>query len=165
MVPRGADAVLVVAFLNTLDVESGTDDVATQEAWERWVAEHDLAPAGQVADAVAARAALRAAAGDGPPIEVEVPVSAGVVDGRPATVPADAAGAVLLAASRLADAGAWARVKLCAAETCRWAYVDESRNRSRAWCSMETCGNRAKARSFRARARAHSDPTGPLLPS
>ena len=72
-------------------------------------------------------------------------------------MPLDAAGAILLAAVRLADAGDWPRVKLCAAETCRWAFVDESRNRSRAWCSMEVCGNRAKARSFRSRARGNGD--------
>ncbi len=150
MIARGADAALVVAFLNTLDVESGTDEVPTQEAWDRWVAEHDLAPAGPVEAALAARAALRAAAGDGPPMDVAVAVAAGVAGGQPTTVAADAAGAVLLAAARLADAGAWARVKLCAAETCRWAFLDESRNRSRSWCSMDVCGNRAKARSFRA---------------
>jgi predicted RNA-binding Zn ribbon-like protein len=58
---------------------------------------------------------------------------------------------VLAAAARLTEAGRWSRVKLCASETCRWAFVDESRNRSRTWCSMAVCGNRAKARSFRAR--------------
>ena len=30
-------------------------------------------------------------------------------------------------------------------------FYDQSRNRSRAWCSMEVCGNREKARSFRVR--------------
>jgi predicted RNA-binding Zn ribbon-like protein len=42
---------------------------------------------------------------------------------------------------------------VCAAEDCRWAFYDRSRNRSRTWCSMEECGNRAKARSYRARQR------------
>lgn len=28
---------------------------------------------------------------------------------------------------------------------CGWLFLDISRNRSRRWCSMETCGNRAKA--------------------
>lgn len=28
---------------------------------------------------------------------------------------------------------------------CGWLFLDTSRNRSRRWCSMETCGNRAKA--------------------
>jgi predicted RNA-binding Zn ribbon-like protein len=82
-----------------------------------------------------------------------VPVRAGIVAGRPATAATDAVGAILLAAARMAAAGAWPRLKLCAAETCRWAFFDESRNRSRSWCSMDVCGNRAKARSFRARKR------------
>jgi predicted RNA-binding Zn ribbon-like protein len=29
---------------------------------------------------------------------------------------------------------------------CGWLFIDTSRNRSRRWCSMESCGNRAKAR-------------------
>jgi predicted RNA-binding Zn ribbon-like protein len=49
--------------------------------------------------------------------------------------------------------GTWSRMKACAAEDCRWAFYDRSRNRSRTWCSMAECGNRAKARSYRARQR------------
>jgi predicted RNA-binding Zn ribbon-like protein len=45
------------------------------------------------------------------------------------------------------------RVKLCNAHDCGWLFVDESRNRSRRWCDMSDCGNRAKARRFRERQR------------
>ena len=38
------------------------------------------------------------------------------------------------------------RVELCPSENCGWLFLDESKNRRRRWCSMETCGNRAKAR-------------------
>lgn len=39
------------------------------------------------------------------------------------------------------------RVRKCADEHgCDYLFVDTSRNRSRRWCSMESCGNRAKAR-------------------
>lgn len=39
------------------------------------------------------------------------------------------------------------RVGECADERgCGWLFLDTSRNRSRRWCSMEDCGNRAKAR-------------------
>lgn len=38
------------------------------------------------------------------------------------------------------------RVTECGAEDCRWLFIDASRNRSRRWCDMKTCGNRAKAR-------------------
>jgi predicted RNA-binding Zn ribbon-like protein len=38
------------------------------------------------------------------------------------------------------------RVKVCGADVCGWLFLDESRNRSRRWCSMEDCGNREKAR-------------------
>jgi predicted RNA-binding Zn ribbon-like protein len=153
-----ADADLVIAFLNTYDTETGEDAIGTVTGWEAWAAAHDLAPAGAVTTAHTLRDGLRAiAAGDAVAAELTVAVAAGLVDGRPRTVALDAPGAVLLAAVRLADAGVWPRVKLCGETTCRWAFLDESRNRSRAWCSMATCGNRAKARSFRARARTQSD--------
>jgi predicted RNA-binding Zn ribbon-like protein len=47
--------------------------------------------------------------------------------------------------------GTWPKLKACRSDTCRWAFVDHARNRSRQWCSMSLCGNRAKARAFRAR--------------
>ena len=37
-------------------------------------------------------------------------------------------------------------VRACAAEDCRWLFLDISKNHSRRWCDMETCGNQAKAR-------------------
>lgn len=40
------------------------------------------------------------------------------------------------------------RVKKCEGTPCGWLFMDTSRNRSRRWCSMEDCGNRAKARRF-----------------
>ncbi|MGP3961981.1 CGNR zinc finger domain-containing protein [Nonomuraea sp. 3N208] len=60
---------------------------------------------------------------------------------------ADAAGSYLTAAA----SGEWSRVKACAAPDCRWAYLDSSRNRSRRWCDMAECGNRAKNRAWRQR--------------
>lgn len=44
-------------------------------------------------------------------------------------------------------------VRACAAERCRWLFVDTSRNHKRRWCDMRVCGNRAKARKFYERAR------------
>jgi predicted RNA-binding Zn ribbon-like protein len=46
------------------------------------------------------------------------------------------------------------RVGQCAADRCGWLFLDTSRNRSRRWCSMEDCGNRAKARRYYERKRA-----------
>lgn len=38
------------------------------------------------------------------------------------------------------------RVKECATDNCNWLFLDASKNRSRRWCEMKECGNRAKAR-------------------
>lgn len=46
------------------------------------------------------------------------------------------------------------RLKECAQDDCRWVFLDLSKNRSRRWCTMEDCGNRAKARRHYHRHRA-----------
>ena len=38
------------------------------------------------------------------------------------------------------------RVKECATDNCNWMFLDASKNRSRRWCEMKECGNRAKAK-------------------
>ncbi len=45
------------------------------------------------------------------------------------------------------------RIRECAADDCGWLFYDTSRNLSRRWCSMQSCGNRAKVQQFRARRR------------
>lgn len=47
--------------------------------------------------------------------------------------------------------GTWTRLKACRNEACGWAFYDHARNHSAKWCSMAVCGNRMKARAFRAR--------------
>jgi predicted RNA-binding Zn ribbon-like protein len=42
-------------------------------------------------------------------------------------------------------------VRMCEAEDCGWLFLDTSKNHSRRWCSMKSCGNRAKARRYVAR--------------
>ena len=77
-------------------------------------------------------------------------------DGRPVLAPEDdgargAIGRIIATVAELAPTDDWKRLKACRDETCRVAFYDKSRNRSRAWCSMEVCGNREKARTFRQR--------------
>lgn len=43
------------------------------------------------------------------------------------------------------------RLSHCQNARCGWFFLDHSRNRSRRWCSMDACGNRAKARRHYAR--------------
>lgn len=47
------------------------------------------------------------------------------------------------------------RIRRCAG--CRRVFHDDSRTGNRRWCSMLSCGNRAKVAAFRARARAAPD--------
>ena len=40
------------------------------------------------------------------------------------------------------------KIKACADSACGWLFIDLSRNRSRRWCDMQDCGNRAKVSRF-----------------
>jgi predicted RNA-binding Zn ribbon-like protein len=47
-------------------------------------------------------------------------------------------------------------VRVCAAEDCGWLFLDTSKNHSRRWCDMKSCGNRAKARRHYGRKKGSS---------
>lgn len=72
-------------------------------------------------------------------------------DSRGWTVPRAAASVehllapVLWSAADLLLQGDAARIRQCANEKCRWVFVDASKAGSRRWCTMNSCGNRAKA--------------------
>ena len=53
---------------------------------------------------------------------------------------------VAVSATNLVASEDASRVKECATENCNWLFLDASKNRSRRWCEMKECGNRAKAR-------------------
>jgi predicted RNA-binding Zn ribbon-like protein len=43
------------------------------------------------------------------------------------------------------------RLKLCANTDCRWAFYDDSKSRTKRYCTSDKCANLLKARRFRAR--------------
>jgi len=53
---------------------------------------------------------------------------------------------ILASAVELLGSDRLGRIRECASADCTWLFVDESRNRSRRWCDMSSCGNRMKAR-------------------
>jgi predicted RNA-binding Zn ribbon-like protein len=164
---------LVRAFVNTLDVDEGTDELDSPAALERWLRSHRVIARGVAASgrdlalALRLRSALRdvlAANHDRNPAPAaeaaledvcrELPLTAVCSPEAlaPATGGVRGALAKVVAASVAARIkGTWGRLKICPADDCRWAFYDTSRNRSRRWCSMEVCGNRQKVRRFRTR--------------
>jgi predicted RNA-binding Zn ribbon-like protein len=81
--------------------------------------------------------------------------------------PIDRVVAGVLDAVRQATAdGTWGRLKVCARDSCRWAFYDASRNRSGRWCSMAGCGNVVKMQRAHARRREPAGPASarPALP-
>jgi predicted RNA-binding Zn ribbon-like protein len=62
-------------------------------------------------------------------------------------------GPISLSALTLLQQADLARVKQCQGDKCGWLFFDATKNKSRRWCEMEVCGNRAKQKRFGARAR------------
>jgi predicted RNA-binding Zn ribbon-like protein len=173
---------LVRDYVNTLDVESGTDAIETPAGLVEWLSARRLcgsrarAGARDVREAVAMREALRTLliANNEPGVETAASAAvldraarrAGVAirfgaDGRASLRSAaggvrGALGGVLAAAAAATASDDWLRLKACRAGNCRWAFIDQARNRSRAWCSMDVCGNRRKAQRYRERHVVHA---------
>ncbi len=61
---------------------------------------------------------------------------------------------IALAIASLLLIPAGRRIGRCEGDPCGGYFLDTSRSKPRRWCSMDTCGNRAKVRGFRHRMRA-----------
>jgi predicted RNA-binding Zn ribbon-like protein len=172
----------VQALVNTIDIESGHDALATPDDVRRWLAGRGLlagstvVTAAESASVVELREALRTLllanngdeADDTPARRVldRVAAAGGVrLRFEPAAVRLEAtadglAGAmaqvVVKAAAAMAD-GSWSRLKACRDDTCRWAFFDQSKNHSGSWCDMRVCGSRNKMRTYRSRRRTGTD--------
>jgi predicted RNA-binding Zn ribbon-like protein len=171
---------LVREFVNTLDLEQGTDLLQTAAGLRAWLAERGLITGAAAVDraswqeAVRVREALRGLArmNSGGAAEAaaldaleQLAREAGVglrftsegsmgIAARAADSVRAALGGLLAAVGTAGMNGTWQRLKICPAQDCQWAFYDHSKNRSGRWCQMAECGNRAKGRSFRTR---HSD--------
>jgi predicted RNA-binding Zn ribbon-like protein len=60
-------------------------------------------------------------------------------------------GPITLSALSLLNQADLSRVKQCPGEDCGWLFFDTTKNKSRRWCEMEVCGNRAKQKRLRQR--------------
>jgi len=65
--------------------------------------------------------------------------------------------AISLGAAELLTSDALVYVRQCACETCRWLFLDTSKNHSRRWCDMKICGDRMKARAYYRRRTSSED--------
>jgi predicted RNA-binding Zn ribbon-like protein len=169
---------LVQRFVNSVDLETGEDELSSPHELRRWFAERGLMsgddpvrPA-DLRRAIDVREGLRAVllhnnghALDEARVErldravrragVRVRFEAG---SDPRLVPeaggVDGAIARLMAIVAAAvEHDRWERLKACPREQCEWAFYDKSKNRSGRWCKMESCGNIEKAKAFRERRR------------
>jgi predicted RNA-binding Zn ribbon-like protein len=169
---------VVQMFVNSDDMEEGTDEFGSVEQTAAWLfaagllGEHEAVTEADRAQAVAVRGALRelllANHERVPPdvAEARAVLDAAAADaqfelrftgaGESQLVPtapgvAGAIGRVLAIVFDAMHDGTWARMKACRNDLCLWAFYDHSRNRSGAWCSMETCGAQMKMRAYRKR--------------
>ena len=175
------DIGLVQAFVNTVDLQDGPEELSDPNTLKRWLVANGLLDASQPVDAqdlrhaIALREAIRAVIGANSgskvyPVDIatlnEAAAKSGLrmrfgADGRPRLEP-EAGGAVAAMGRIVATMHAamededWTRLKLCSSQSCRWAFYDRSKNHSSRWCTMASCGNREKARRFRRQNKTHA---------
>jgi predicted RNA-binding Zn ribbon-like protein len=169
------DLALVQRLVNTADLETGSDDLGDTDALAAWLATAGLASPEERFDEAgrkrivelreALRALLLANHGERPDRHAVAALDRAAylvvtfdAGGRARLAPAGdgvdrVLGTVLAIVAHAQADGSWQRLKACPGERCGWAFYDGSRNRSRTWCAMSVCGNRSKARSYRARQR------------
>ena len=165
---------LIQAFVNTVDIQDGPELLTDEKALHDWLVAKQLMPADAPVDAndfrhaIAVREAMRGVIGGNSgygvyPVDLATLNEAAAasrlrmrfVAGGKVRLEPEVAGAVgaigrLVATLYSAMQGEdWERLKLCGSGTCRWAFYDRSKNHSSRWCTMASCGNRAKARRFR----------------
>src|SRR5688572_4248237 len=165
------DIDLLLAFSHTRDT---TDEIGTPERLAAWLRAHGLNADGvaitpedvrQAAHLRAAIASLLRAYLGGPADPRTQPTIEAVTERAPLRVAVDADGLLVLEATgsgvdralaeivaalyRCKAAGTSDRLKLC--KSCGHAFYDTSKNRSRIWCDMTTCGSQEKARAYRQR--------------
>lgn len=168
---------LVQSFVNTVDLEHGREWLGDPGELAAWAVERRLVPPGtrftgaDVQRAIELREAFRAllaANRDRKRDAVALGLLTRAAHAGNLTVRFDAGSPRLesaavgldglfgqlvgVAATAMLD-GSWERLKAC--RNCRWAFFDESKNRSAHWCSMSLCGNRLKTRAYRSRNRSH----------
>lgn len=163
----------ILDFVNTRDIDADVEELPDVQSLQIWLDEHDLGGDLGLSDDDVRRAhhireSLRVVllahhGGDGPDVEsaaaalASIPLALRITGDSTITLEAaadginGALGRLLAPIPAAAADGTWERAKICPNDTCQWAFYDQSRNRSRRWCSMEVCGNREKSRAFRAR--------------
>ena len=173
-----SDAELIREFVNTRDILDDKEQLTGPPELATWLEANGLlrepatATAADFRQALALREALRQILLANTGVEIDTHGPFEVVDkvARKARIelcfeecagdlsPAaggvpGALGRLVIAVHRAMADGSWRRLKACRASDCEWAFIDNARNQSRAWCSMSSCGNREKARQFRERHR------------
>lgn len=166
-------------FVNSVDLETGEDELTGPDALRDWFAERGLMGADDpvaptdLRRAVEVREGLRAVLrqNNGLPLDEEAverldravgraSMRVRFAPGRDPELATDATGVdgavarLMAIVAAAVEHGRWERLKACPREECEWAFYDKSKNRSGRWCSMDACGNIEKAKAFRERRRA-----------
>ena len=174
------DIGLIQAFVNTVDLQDGPEELSDPNTLKAWLVANDLMDGSQPVEAsdlrhaIALREAIRGAIGTNsglPVYPVDIATLNGAAtasglrmrfgaDGKPRMEPeapgvVGAMGRIVATLYAAMEDASWSRLKLCRSQQCRWAFYDRSKNHSSRWCTMASCGNREKARRFRSH-KAHS---------
>jgi predicted RNA-binding Zn ribbon-like protein len=148
---------LVRAFVNTRDLELGTERLTTPADLDA-VLGVSGSTGDDLARALEFREALRAlllanTTGEPPPREAIATVAAAgpLRAGNDLRLTGDGLARLLAIVVTARADGTWARLKACPGRDCQWALYDHTRSRTRRWCAGAKCGARTRSRAYRAR--------------
>jgi predicted RNA-binding Zn ribbon-like protein len=166
---------MVQAFVNTVDVENGIEELTSPDELHRVLTRigalpKDVPPldGADLRRALAVREALRSLLHVNVGLAPE-PKALDVLDRTAAAIPLavrfgrdgftrletpstgldGALGRMLAIVYSSMVAGTWSRLKACPRDVCGWIFYDRSRNSSSKWCAMSVCGNRTKTKRYR----------------
>jgi predicted RNA-binding Zn ribbon-like protein len=163
---------LLSAFVNTFDAETGADELSSGRDLTGWLVDQglltrrtsatkdDLVLARELRDGLRAALASHHGTPQSSPLleqaSERLPLRVTCTSDDPCLEPMlggvpGALSRLLIAVNRAIGDDTWPRLKICPMDDCAVAFYDTSKNRSKTWCSMESCGNRAKTRAYRAR--------------
>jgi predicted RNA-binding Zn ribbon-like protein len=176
--PAPEPLLAVQTFVNTRDLEYGTDLLADTETGNQWLRKAGLLGPDGTADEAELCAArelresirsVLAHNGRGPapsasdlsPLEAVARASqprltvgpggqVGLGSGDGGRLADGLLGLLLIIRDAQRD-GTWSRLKICGNADCLYAFYDRSHSRRGAWCDMASCGNLIKNRNLRAR--------------
>jgi predicted RNA-binding Zn ribbon-like protein len=176
--PAPGELRIIQAFINSVDIEGGTEKFESPGALSSWLYGHgltrtrrrmswaDLEQAREVRELLRAMALANNGRAldpavlsrlnkhlDGVSLVSRFETADSVVLEGVGSGLEEALGRIVAVVHAEMVRGRWPRLKACARDVCHWVFYDHSRNQTGTWCTMAICGARTKVQAYYRRRR------------